>query len=614
MNLLNPFALLLLALLPLLVLLYFLKLKRPIIKVPSTLLWRKVIEDMRVNSPFQKLRRSILLFAQILILLAVIFALARPLLKMRDSISDSLIVLVDNSASMSAMQPDGRTRLDAACREISDWVDHLERDAEMMVIVFNNRARMACSFTKNRRELKQAISAISPTDCSTDIEPALRLVKSIALARARPRLALFSDGAFKAPSGIDLPFEIDYRRMGEEASNLALTGLDVRRSINDRNRIEMFVAVENFATSVCSGSMSVFLDDCALDTKFFSAGPRESVSQIFEAMLPSGGEIRVQLDVRDALHCDNSAWKIILPPILRRVLVVGETAYFIERVLKAAPGVECRLVTAEEAMAAPAGEVMAVIWNCVPKPGIAVANNIYFGCAPDVPGLMVKDPVESPDVSDWDNAHPLTRFIDFDNLVIGKAGLLKLPEAADVLLRSSRTPLIAMIENNGRALCVVGFDPMQSNWPLLVSFPLFLNNCLDLFEALAADRRETNLTAGKPVILQPQADAPVLETPSGARREMVRNANGSWSFTETDVCGVYRVSSKEGAPLRVAVNLFDRDESQLTTASELRIGSRKVAAAQAGTHVNREYWRTLLVAGLVLLAMEWVIYHRRLGI
>ena len=83
MSLLNPWALLLLLAMPAVVLLYFLKLKRPAVRVPSSLLWRKVVEDMRVNSPFQKLKRSLLLLLQLLALLAAALALARPLLRVR---------------------------------------------------------------------------------------------------------------------------------------------------------------------------------------------------------------------------------------------------------------------------------------------------------------------------------------------------------------------------------------------------------------------------------------------------------------------------------------------------------------------------------------------------
>ncbi|HEY4260851.1 MAG TPA: BatA domain-containing protein, partial [Schlesneria sp.] len=43
-----------------LIIFYFLKLRRPRMEIPSLALWRQVVNDQRVNSPFQKFKRNLL--------------------------------------------------------------------------------------------------------------------------------------------------------------------------------------------------------------------------------------------------------------------------------------------------------------------------------------------------------------------------------------------------------------------------------------------------------------------------------------------------------------------------------------------------------------------------
>ena len=74
--------------LPAVVLLYFLKRKRNEHVISSTLLWKQATQDLRVNSPFQRLRKNLLLLLQLLILALVVFALAGPALNRRAMISN----------------------------------------------------------------------------------------------------------------------------------------------------------------------------------------------------------------------------------------------------------------------------------------------------------------------------------------------------------------------------------------------------------------------------------------------------------------------------------------------------------------------------------------------
>lgn len=612
MSLLSPFALLALGLVPALILLYFLKLKRPEVEAPSTLLWQKVIEDMRVNSPFQRLRRSLLLLLQLLALLAFIFALARPLLRAIDSADNSIIVLLDNSASMQAVEERGRSRLDLAKAAASKIVDGLSRKDEMMLIEFNNRARVAQGFTPNSRLLRDSLAAIEATDCPTDITPALSLAKSITSSRRNPRVVLISDGSFPPPDPVDLPVEVEYRKIGEQRPNLAITGLDIRRFVSDRSKIEMFVAVQNFSTQPMAGNMLVELDGRALDSKYISVAPQESLSQIFEAILPAGGDIKVRLDTEDALACDNQAWKVVMPPPLRRVLIVGKNTFFLERMCKASPGIESRTLPAVAKPEDTAG-FSTVIWNNVPSPGIAPCHNIYLGCFPAIPGLKTGRKVEGPDILDWDHSHPVNRFIDYDNLVIASATAMSLPDQATVLLRSSSTPLIVMLEAGGGSICIVGFDSFQSNWPLLVSFPLFLSNCLQFFEEHTFGWTARNALPGAALSLPADAASgtPSVELPSGRKVPMTADAGGEFHYGGTARCGIYRVHASDTDVRSIAVNLFDREESSLKTEDSPSLGTKQAVKVKTDQQVNKEYWRNLLLAGALLLLVEWAVYHRR---
>src|SRR3954470_3558632 len=138
---LNPWAALVAAsvVIPALLILYFLKLRRREMTVPSTLLWKKAIQDLQVNAPFQKLRRNLLLFLQLLLLLLLLLALSRPVTNYKPGAGTTTVILIDRSASMGASDPDlkGKTRLDEAKGRARELVETLGRNAQAMVIAFD---------------------------------------------------------------------------------------------------------------------------------------------------------------------------------------------------------------------------------------------------------------------------------------------------------------------------------------------------------------------------------------------------------------------------------------------------------------------------------------------
>src|SRR6185312_11196725 len=124
---------------PSLLILYFLKLRRREFSVPSTLLWKKAIQDLQVNAPFQKLRRNLLLILQMILLCLLLLALSRPVTFYQPGAGKNTVILIDRSASMSATDVNGKSRLDEAKKRAKELVNTIERGGTAMVIAFDDK-------------------------------------------------------------------------------------------------------------------------------------------------------------------------------------------------------------------------------------------------------------------------------------------------------------------------------------------------------------------------------------------------------------------------------------------------------------------------------------------
>src|SRR5271155_4301881 len=107
--------------------LYFLKLRRRPVRVPSTLLWRRSLEDLHVNSLFQRLRRNLLLFLQLLAVALAMLALAGPHVRGTGGQGQRFVLMIDNSASMTATDV-APTRLDKAKEAAKRVVSAMDAD------------------------------------------------------------------------------------------------------------------------------------------------------------------------------------------------------------------------------------------------------------------------------------------------------------------------------------------------------------------------------------------------------------------------------------------------------------------------------------------------------
>src|SRR5512143_849142 len=174
MSFLTPLALALGALAVPVVLLYMLRLRRREVEVSSTLLWRQILRDREANAPWQRLRRNLLLFLQLLILAALVFALARPFIAVPTVTSGRIALLIDASASMNATDIEPN-RFEAAKQQAASIVDTLNPGDTASVIRVAEGPEVVANYTNDQNILRSAISRIQPSQAGADWNAALTL-------------------------------------------------------------------------------------------------------------------------------------------------------------------------------------------------------------------------------------------------------------------------------------------------------------------------------------------------------------------------------------------------------------------------------------------------------
>src|SRR5205085_3852753 len=124
MSLLVPAALAFSIIIPIILVLYFMRPKRQERVVSSTLLWQQALQDLQASRPWQRLRITPLLLLQLLAAIIIVLVLARPATFFSSPISGDTIIILQASASMQATDV-APNRFEAAKGQVSDLIDGL---------------------------------------------------------------------------------------------------------------------------------------------------------------------------------------------------------------------------------------------------------------------------------------------------------------------------------------------------------------------------------------------------------------------------------------------------------------------------------------------------------
>lgn len=336
----NPLAWLLFALIPVgIIALYFLKLKREPVEVPSTYLWSKTIEDLHVNSLLQRLRRSLLLLLQLLAVFLALIALERPGFRGESTGQARTVFLIDNSASMQTIdRNETLSRFEKAKLLILDKIEGMSDSDSAMLISFNDRPETVQSFTTDRSRLRDSLERITITNHSTDILGALKAadglanprrsseiadVNDVQVADAKPAdLLIYSDGRFQTVTEFNLGnLNAEYIAMGSsDVENLAITAFSTERNAERPAEVQAFATIENFGRSSASTTATLSMNGQFLDAEAVQLDAGEQTGLSFVIETEDAASLSLALDHDDDLKIDNVAYTGLTP--LRNVSVL----------------------------------------------------------------------------------------------------------------------------------------------------------------------------------------------------------------------------------------------------------------------------------------------------
>ncbi len=648
---------------PPLVLLYFLKLKRREVPIASTLLWKRAVQDLQVNSPFQRLRNNLLLILQLLILALAIFAMCEPMWAGRRGEGTVSVLLIDRSASMGASEGADGTRLDIARREAHKFVDNLRPEDRAMIITFADRANVIAALTDDKQRLHKALDSISQSDAPGRLAEAMQLAEAPSSEVGEgPRqedenplksaeYVLFTDGRLADTADVRVQRgSLSIVRVGEANENAGIVTLDVRRSYEQPEQVSILAHVRNFGATKQTRDLSLLVDDQLQGVRTVELAPMAIGSRLprmthedavdeqseatvaFDLPLPTAARLELRLSGQDALAVDDRAWAVVAPPRPIEALLVTSGNRYLRQMMTALPFERHEVWTPDEYENAPEEKLVEdgrarfdlVIFDMHATRRLPPGNYLFFGAVPLIDGVDQEDPVEGQVFLDWDETHPILRHVPVEAMNVFSWYKLSLPREAETLIEAGSGPVLSLLrrERNQYLISAFGlFDSTRSHlnttWIFDEGFVVFMYQAVRYLTGSTTIGQQPPVAPGQAftVAARPGTTSVTVRRPDGTADAARVSVSGVATYGRTDRVGLYGVETGIPGEDARAVNLVNKQESFIAPNAEFRIAAGElVQARESVDRVNRPLWPWVLAALGGVLLLEWIIYNKRVFI
>jgi Ca-activated chloride channel homolog len=476
MILLNPWALLGLLAIGVVILLHSRR-QRKTLYVSNLHLWQAADEELNRRRPvLERFRKNRQLILQILFVILIILALARPSLLFWNK-SHTVVLVFDCSISMNARER-GATRMELARAKAYKILNDLS-GADRVIIV-QDKPRPVLNFYSgsDKRSWRRALESLTATETSSDISQALIIGLSSIGKTESYEAFVFSDGTqnFSLPRNND---RIHYILTGESDNNVAISRLSVRSNPFSPYDREIYAEATNYSNHAQEFRFNLSLEGTPLIGESVKIASKERKSFTMQAPPGGSGIVKAVIDVKDDLDEDNRATATLDLKKISVLLVSGGNKY-LENALTVNLKIALTMMKPDEFSRSELRKQDVIILDGVARTNAKNAN------------LLIIEPVGNAAVMgkglvSYRPDHPVLSFINLGNIIVEEAFPLKIQPSETVLIEWKGKPLLAASENGAFRIVRMGFDIRSSNMPLTISFPVLVSNIVNWLGSRADD-------------------------------------------------------------------------------------------------------------------------------
>lgn len=610
MSLLVPAALAFSIIIPIILLLYFMRPKRQERVVGSTLLWQQALQDLQASRPWQRLRITPLLLLQVLAAIVIVLVLARPATFIRSAIGGDTIIILQVSASMQATDV-APNRFEDAKSRIADLIDGIGPDDHVSIITMGRTPQVLISATSDKDKLAAALQHARVTNEDADLEQALSLATSLAANDTNTQILVVGDGhVLPSDQILEVPFPVRYLQIGTDAPNAALLAL-ASRTIE--GKLVALAQVANYSHQARSLPIELYADGklVSVQTIVLAAGGSGAIE--WGPLPPTTRFLHARIISQDALTVDHEAWAIVGGSMHGQVLLVTKGNSFLEAALRSQSNIDLYETTPDKY--ANFGNYDLTIFDGF-VPAILPTGSIFFVNPPTGSYIFGKSGAEIGvnRISVGNDSPGLLNEVDLSSIHVLRAShqLTPAPWAQPIIV-TPETPLLIAGQNSNRRIAALSFDLHDSDLPLQPAFPVLIYNLVNWFlpAPVAGDGQ---VAPDTPVTIQPWPGADhVTITGPGVQPVTVAPPFPATTFNQTDKTGIYTVTQHVQNQNRYGafvINLFDPVQSSLAPAAQLPI-ARSTSFDSGGPavpRVLREIWPWIAAFLLLVLCAEWWLF------